>query len=456
MCSSGHPVGVRSKGLSVAWVVPVCAAVAFTMQADARASTACAYFATRNVLTAIELPDIRFRYRVAVPLERGLTIRNFVVAAQAHQAFLGVSESFNCCVLGQADQDRAFARGEVAPPRQEALVVDLLHGRVSKRLDFNPEAWAYSPVRNLVAAATGGTVVLYDVASGQVRSFVALRTEGATVLFSDDGKTLYATHYAWGFFPGLFPTALSVTDLDTRQELAFIRLPGDRDPFTFIKPPGLNRGYFGPSAFDGPGAERGLLVMDLEALTILKRVELPEGFSAPGAAAASPDGRRIYIPTAGHDSSMELRVLAVPEDEFLPGIGASVSLVSRVVVDPELRWVAAVSLTERAGTQQLTVWDPDLSEQRQIAVFGFLGDGPELVQGPCPDVNPCISDCDGDGTVSVDEVVKAVRVALGALDIRDCLAADSSGNGEVSVEELVQAVNDLLSGCDGAGTGLLP
>jgi len=59
----------------------------------------------------------------------------------------------------------------------------------------------------------------------------------------------------------------------------------------------------------------------------------------------------------------------------------------------------------------------------------------------------CAGDCDGDGTVSVNELVLAVNIALGALPVTDCQAADTDGDGIVSITELVAAVNKALNGC---------
>ncbi len=57
------------------------------------------------------------------------------------------------------------------------------------------------------------------------------------------------------------------------------------------------------------------------------------------------------------------------------------------------------------------------------------------------------ADCDGSGQVTVDEVLRLVNLALGALPISNCPCADSDGNAAVTVDELVAAVDDALNGC---------
>lgn len=66
---------------------------------------------------------------------------------------------------------------------------------------------------------------------------------------------------------------------------------------------------------------------------------------------------------------------------------------------------------------------------------------------PSPDVSPCVGDCNLDATVSVDELVTAVNVALGTAAISDCTGSDVNDDGEVTVDELVLAVNAAITGC---------
>lgn len=61
----------------------------------------------------------------------------------------------------------------------------------------------------------------------------------------------------------------------------------------------------------------------------------------------------------------------------------------------------------------------------------------------------CLGDCDSSNTVTVDELVSGVNIALGDAPLSDCLSFDSSGDGKVTVDELVKAVNSALNGCGG-------
>jgi len=59
----------------------------------------------------------------------------------------------------------------------------------------------------------------------------------------------------------------------------------------------------------------------------------------------------------------------------------------------------------------------------------------------------CPGDCDGDGSVAIDELVRLVNIALGSAAISTCSAGDSDGNGQVSIDEILTAVFHGLNGC---------
>jgi len=60
---------------------------------------------------------------------------------------------------------------------------------------------------------------------------------------------------------------------------------------------------------------------------------------------------------------------------------------------------------------------------------------------------PCAGDCDGQGSVTVEELVTAVNIALGNLQVYRCPLSDVDSNNTVLVDELISAVNNALYGC---------
>ena len=56
-------------------------------------------------------------------------------------------------------------------------------------------------------------------------------------------------------------------------------------------------------------------------------------------------------------------------------------------------------------------------------------------------------DCGKNGTVTVDEILTMVNIALGNAPLLDCEAADANHDGQVTVDEILTAVNNALNGC---------
>jgi parallel beta-helix repeat protein len=62
---------------------------------------------------------------------------------------------------------------------------------------------------------------------------------------------------------------------------------------------------------------------------------------------------------------------------------------------------------------------------------------------PCP----CAGDCSGDGSVTVEEIVRGVSIALGGQALSTCGAYDGDASNAVTVDEVVRAVDAALNGC---------
>ncbi|MBI4517249.1 MAG: hypothetical protein HY699_15695 [Deltaproteobacteria bacterium] len=60
----------------------------------------------------------------------------------------------------------------------------------------------------------------------------------------------------------------------------------------------------------------------------------------------------------------------------------------------------------------------------------------------------CVGDCDGSGTVTVDELVRGVNIALGTQPLLNCPSFDRDSSNTVTVDELVAGVNNALVGCN--------
>ncbi len=65
---------------------------------------------------------------------------------------------------------------------------------------------------------------------------------------------------------------------------------------------------------------------------------------------------------------------------------------------------------------------------------------------------PCVGDCGGDGTVTVDDLVKGVNLALGNAGADPCPSFDFNGDGSVTIDEIIMGVNAALSSCTAVAT----
>ena len=59
----------------------------------------------------------------------------------------------------------------------------------------------------------------------------------------------------------------------------------------------------------------------------------------------------------------------------------------------------------------------------------------------------CVADCNGQGSVTVDEILTMVNVALGNISVSECLAGDGDGDSLITIDEILTAVNHALDGC---------
>ena len=59
----------------------------------------------------------------------------------------------------------------------------------------------------------------------------------------------------------------------------------------------------------------------------------------------------------------------------------------------------------------------------------------------------CVGDCDGDGFVTVNEIITGVNIALGSEPLSACPSYDRNGDGLVTIDELLTAVNFAATSC---------
>jgi hypothetical protein len=128
-------------------------------------------------------------------------------------------------------------------------------------------------------------------------------------------------------------------------------------------------------------------------------------------------------------------------DSELGVTGASAPRTFIVSADPTLvppgtTSAAKLTLQSVANSSDVVVVPVELSRGN---VFDRTGDEPPAVT--------CPGDCNGDGAVTVDDLIKGVNIALGTTSIDACASFDTNGDGAVTINELIAAVNRALNGC---------
>ncbi len=64
-----------------------------------------------------------------------------------------------------------------------------------------------------------------------------------------------------------------------------------------------------------------------------------------------------------------------------------------------------------------------------------------------PSQRPCVSDCNHDGVVTVDEVITSLVIALEIRSVDACPSSDVNRDSTVTIDEVIAATNSVLSGC---------
>lgn len=77
-----------------------------------------------------------------------------------------------------------------------------------------------------------------------------------------------------------------------------------------------------------------------------------------------------------------------------------------------------------------------------VLAVSWLVVAPEVAKGVCA------GDCDGDGRITVDELMTGISISLGETPAADCAAIDVDRDDQVGVNELVGAVAWALEGCN--------
>ena len=89
--------------------------------------------------------------------------------------------------------------------------------------------------------------------------------------------------------------------------------------------------------------------------------------------------------------------------------------------------------------------------RRQWRALSLLA-GALLLWLPHRGVASCVGDCDGDGTVTINELISLVNIALDGSAAASCAAGDVNNDAAITIDEILSAVHTALAGCLTAAT----
>lgn len=120
--------------------------------------------------------------------------------------------------------------------------------------------------------------------------------------------------------------------------------------------------------------------------------------------------------------------------------------------DYSIRWtddsceaVAQPSPTPTQGEERT----PPQTPPRTLPPTATPTPTPIETTAPSPQPQSCAGDCDGDGRITVDEILALVTTSLLGEATGDCPAGDTDDNGRITVDEVVAAIHHALRGCQG-------
>ncbi len=97
----------------------------------------------------------------------------------------------------------------------------------------------------------------------------------------------------------------------------------------------------------------------------------------------------------------------------------------------------------------------DLSSGGAVTPFALAPPAPTNNAGQSGALG-CIGDCNGDGQVTVDEILTMADIALGNMPVTQCDAGDANHDGSITVDEILTAVDNALNGCSAAAPVATP
>ncbi len=284
--------------------------------------------------------------------------------------------------------------------------------------------------RVYVSDANNGVIFAIDTASNTVVAPVVnlswgpegIAADPEQLIMSPDGTRLYAGDDT----EGLFVWEINTTSNTLEGAISFY--PGACSLAVAISPDG-SRLYI--SDDDG-----FIWVADTATGKALASLHVGDANTAPSALALTPDGSRLFALTDV--------VLAIDTASNEIVNAAPIAYPIAIAADPTGDRAYVTSLCDGGSgcpyVSSFLTWDYTLSDKVYLPTTAL---GPiAIAPGPV-----CPGDCNGDLSVTIDKLMAGVTIVLGDATVAYCAAFDSDNSGTVTIDDLIRAVNAALTGC---------
>jgi hypothetical protein len=169
------------------------------------------------------------------------------------------------------------------------------------------------------------------------------------------------------------------------------------------------------------------------------------GSLPPGLSVDSPTGVLSGTPTAGGEFSFTITATDADAVQVtkayamtITGTLPNATATSTPAVTPTASGTATVSATPTTASPTSSATPLTTATATPSPTASATATAP---------VSACAGDCDGNGSVAVNELISGVNIALGNALVDSCPSFDRNGDGSVSINELIAAVNAALTGC---------
>lgn len=254
-------------------------------------------------------------------------------------------------------------------------------------------------------------------------------------------------------FTGLLPSGSAVSDISDLVVEIYRVFPNDSDTTRQIKVP-VRTNSPADEVFTSADSAAG--TVSFFEVTVVAGSFTAANSVQPGGIHAAPDQTTHGDgPVTGQEVMLDVTFsppIVLPADHyfFIPQV---------TVTSGNFLWLSAPKPIGSSGTPftgDLQSWTRDANLDPD-----WLRVGTDIVGGsPAPTFNAafsldgnqafsCIGDCSGDGTVTIDDLITMVNIALDEAELKTCVVGDANRDGAITVEEIITAVSNALNSCPG-------